>query len=201
MPDVHARTPWPGGAAGEHISLSYAYLNADDYDTLASLLDADATVLLPGQPSVSGREAVIEAERRRRYRYQLREVWSVDRRHCVALGVLFPPGVAAEGVDFADVFTLSPHGLIASRRTYVGGMRRDSVGGARQDAAAGPWREPVADGPWESVTGGCQEAVASGSREPVAGGCQDLVGGTRHAPATGAAYAPVTGATHAPPPA
>lgn len=72
--------PWPKRVPTEHVHLSYAYLNARDYDAFVSLLDEDVTVRGPDGTSVCGREAVVAAEQRRRRTYVLEDLWSTAGR-------------------------------------------------------------------------------------------------------------------------
>ncbi|MFE7778868.1 hypothetical protein ACFU5O_34330 [Streptomyces sp. NPDC057445] len=110
--------PWPEAAPGEHVYLSYAYLNARDYDAFASLLELDAVVSVPGEMPACGRAAVVAAERRRRFRYSIQDLWIAQGR-IVTTGVLYRQEGCARGVDFADICMMSAYGLIASRRTYI----------------------------------------------------------------------------------
>jgi hypothetical protein len=105
-------------APGDHVYLGYAYLNARDYDAFASLVEDDVTVRVPGEPPARGRAAVVASERRRGFRYSLRDLWLAQGR-IVATGVLYQHGGAEPELDFAEIFTMSSYGLIAERRTYV----------------------------------------------------------------------------------
>ena len=109
---------WPQSAPVEHVYLSYAYLNARDYDAFASLLEDDVTVSVPGEVIAKGRAAVISTERGRRVSYSLEDLWAGQGR-IVATGVFYQQADSVQGVDFADIFTVSSRGLIASRKTYA----------------------------------------------------------------------------------
>ncbi|MGI5403447.1 nuclear transport factor 2 family protein [Streptomyces sp. CA-135486] len=113
-----ATVDWPQSAPVEHVYLSYAYLNARDYDAFASLLEDDVTVSVPDEVIAKGRAAVISTERRRRVSYSLEDLWAGQGR-IVATGVFYRQADSVQGVDFADIFTVSPRGLIASRKTYA----------------------------------------------------------------------------------
>ncbi|MFK4227063.1 nuclear transport factor 2 family protein [Streptomyces sp. NPDC019890] len=109
---------WPQSAPVEHVYLSYAYLNARDYDAFASLLEDDVTVSVPGEVIAIGRAAVISTERGRRVSYSLEDLWAGQGR-IVATGVFYRQADSVHGVDFADIFIVSSRGLIASRKTYA----------------------------------------------------------------------------------
>ncbi|MFJ3503355.1 MULTISPECIES: nuclear transport factor 2 family protein [unclassified Streptomyces] len=117
---------WPKTAPADHVYLSYAYLNARDYDALASLLDADVVFRGPEGVVASGREDVIAAEKRRRFVYTLDEIWSAAGR-MVVTGILRQPEPGCPEVDFAAIFVMSECGLIVSRRTYVSGIIPDEA--------------------------------------------------------------------------
>lgn len=109
-------------AAGiDHVRLSYHYLDLGDTDGYASLLDAAAVLYEPGHARVSGRVAVAESRRLRWCgAHQLHAVFAGEGR--VAAVGRFNRGDGVEGggveVDFADIITLSEHGLLVTQRCY-----------------------------------------------------------------------------------
>ena len=94
----------------DHVRLSYEYLDRGDHDGYASLLDPAATVDEPGR---SGRRL------RSRGEHRLNEVFAADGR-VAAVGRFVGADVLGEpvDVDFADIFALSPSGLLLRRRSY-----------------------------------------------------------------------------------
>lgn len=102
---------------GEHVYLTYAYLNASEYDDFGSLLDDDVTVWLPGEDPVHGKELVILQEYSRDLVYSLESVWATP-------GGVFVTGVVharldpADAMGFVDILTFSPHGLLLVRKRY-----------------------------------------------------------------------------------
>lgn len=128
MWDVETDPParWAHGVPGEQVYLSYAYLNAGDYDAFASLLDDDVTVRGPLGTGARGRAAVIAEERNRQFRYSVEDVWAAGGR-IVATGILYPGEEPGREVDFAALFTLSKSGLISSCRTYVSQISADQA--------------------------------------------------------------------------
>lgn len=67
--------PWPKRVSVEHVYLSYAYLNARDYDAFASLLDEDVTLRESDGTAAFGRAAVTAAEECRRFTYVIEDLW------------------------------------------------------------------------------------------------------------------------------
>ncbi|MFF3801440.1 nuclear transport factor 2 family protein [Streptomyces sp. NPDC002134] len=114
------------GVPGEQVYLSYAYLNAGDYDAFASLLADDVTVQGPHGTAGRGRDGVIAAETSRQFRYSVEDVWVAGPR-IVATGILYTRQAPVRETDFAAIFTLSKSGLISSCRTYVSHISADQA--------------------------------------------------------------------------
>lgn len=99
----------------EHVLLLYDYIDRADLDGCSSLLDECARLHLPGVPDTRGRARVESA---------LREHLAGRGLHRVDLVSVRGEGVVAEcaftetsrmlTLAYADAFTLSEHGLIAS---------------------------------------------------------------------------------------
>ncbi|MDH6523267.1 hypothetical protein M2163_000228 [Streptomyces sp. SAI-135] len=109
----------------KHVMLSYHYLDIGDIDGYASLLTKDVTLNSPGVASHSGRNAAAQAQAAQADLLSRHELATVvaDDRTVVVIGRLVRavPGaleVAPRELDFADVFTLSEHGLVRSCRRY-----------------------------------------------------------------------------------
>lgn len=104
-------------AAGvDHVRLSYHYLDDGDTDGYASLLDPGAVFEEPGREPVRGRCAVAGLHRKRGLgKHHIDDVFAVDGR-VTAVGRLC--GASGDEVSFADVFTLSEHGLLARQRRF-----------------------------------------------------------------------------------
>jgi hypothetical protein len=101
----------------DHVRLAYGYLDQGDADGYASLLDAGAVLEEPGRAPVCGRQAVAGARRARgRGEHDVRHVIAAGGR-VAAIGRFRPAG-HGRAVDFADVYTLSEHGLLVSQRSY-----------------------------------------------------------------------------------
>lgn len=106
----------------EHVRLSYDYLDRGDADGYASLLDPGMVLDEPGRERVRG---AVDGPRRLRGSgtHDVHDVFAADGRvtavgrfHGGADGV---GGGADRGeVDFADVFTLSEHGLLLRQRCF-----------------------------------------------------------------------------------
>ncbi|MFJ6632441.1 nuclear transport factor 2 family protein [Streptomyces sp. NPDC091376] len=126
--------PWPKRVSVEHVYLSYAYLNARDYDAFASLLDEDVTLRGPDGTAAFGRAAVTAAEESRRFTYVIEDLWGSAER-MVVTGIRRCPEDTCPAVDFAAIFNLSKCGLISSCRTYVAPVSADEEarGGARKE--------------------------------------------------------------------
>jgi ketosteroid isomerase-like protein len=118
------RTGTAVAAAGvDHVRLSYHYLDRGDVDGYASLLDSGAVLDLPGHGRVRGRGEVAKLRCARwRGAHHLRRVFTSGER-VVALGRFSGAGRdgARVDVDFAHVFSLSEHGLLAGQRCYYFG--------------------------------------------------------------------------------
>lgn len=106
-------------AAGvDHAWLSYHYLDSDDIDGYASLLDDDTVVRRPGTPALRGRDAVERfhgSVGRPRTVHTVQDVFAAADR-VVATGHVSDG--AFLDVDFADIFTLSENGLFVAKVTY-----------------------------------------------------------------------------------
>ena len=101
----------------DHVRLAYGYLDRGDADGYASLLDAGAVLEEPGREPVCGRQAVAVARRARGHgQHDVRAVFAAGRR-VAAIGRFRPAG-RGRAVDFADVYTLSEHGLLVTLRCY-----------------------------------------------------------------------------------
>jgi hypothetical protein len=109
-------------AAGlDHVRLSYTYLDRDDPDGYASLLDPAAVLDEPGHERVRGPGAVAALRRSRgRGEHHLHDVFAADGR-VAAVGRFRGDAGGGDGggeVDFADIFTLSEHGLLVTQRCF-----------------------------------------------------------------------------------
>jgi hypothetical protein len=105
-------------AAGiDHVRLSYDYLDRGDIDGYASLLDTGAVLDHPGRAPVRGREAV---------RLACQDGFRTAGAHTVhivhggagrvlAVGRFDGP---AGSVEFADLFTISAHGLLLEQKCF-----------------------------------------------------------------------------------
>ncbi|MEU3302071.1 nuclear transport factor 2 family protein [Streptomyces sp. NPDC006678] len=126
--------PWPKRVSVEHVYLSYAYLNARDYDAFASLLDEDVTLRESDGTAAFGRAAVTAAEESRRFTYVIEDLWGSAEK-MVVTGIRRRPEDPCTAVDFAAIFNLSKCGLISSCRTYVAPVSADEEarGGARKE--------------------------------------------------------------------
>jgi len=128
---VTDRSPSPGAAvtaaAVDHILLSYLYLDEGNLDAYASLLDEDVQLKRPGQPTRSGRAAVLAAlagVAGPPGQHRLHQV--IANGDCVAaVGRCTGPAAMrlADGyhdVDFVDIVTVSAQGLLLGQRRYYG---------------------------------------------------------------------------------
>jgi len=106
-------------AAGiDHVRLSYHYLDQGDTDGYASLLDSAAVLDEPGHARVHGRVAVAESRRLRWCgAHHLDAVFAADGQ-VAAVGRFNRGGSDGVDVDFADIITLSQHGLLVTQRCY-----------------------------------------------------------------------------------
>jgi hypothetical protein len=117
----------PVAAVGmDHVRLGYAYLDRGDLDGYASLLDPGAVLDEPGFEPVRGRRAVVGFRTSRGgAEHELHDVFAADGR-VAAVGRVRDEG--AGDVDFADIYTLSEHGLLVSqRRFYFVNPRRSTA--------------------------------------------------------------------------
>jgi hypothetical protein len=104
----------------DHVRLGYTYLDRGDLDGYASVLDAAATLDEPGHERVHGRGAVVDFRRSRGTgEHELQDVFAAEGR-VAAVGRFRPDGGhgTAGRVDFADIYTLSEHGLLVSQRRF-----------------------------------------------------------------------------------
>jgi SnoaL-like domain len=107
-------------AAGvDHVRLAYQYLDHGDADGYESLLDAGAVLEEPGRERVCGRMAVAGARRQLRGRgeHDVHDVFAHEGR-VAAIGRFRPLGRDDDAVGFADIYTLSEHGLLVSQRSF-----------------------------------------------------------------------------------
>jgi hypothetical protein len=113
-------------AAGfDHVRLSYHYLDIADIDGYGSILDIDAVLHAPGMPPVRGRRQIEKFQQLRigvagAGRHELEHVFGNNRR-IAAVGQYFTTDEDGhEGsIEFADLFTIAPNGLIGSQKTYL----------------------------------------------------------------------------------
>jgi ketosteroid isomerase-like protein len=104
----------------EHVRLSYDYLDRGDADGYASLLDPAMVLDEPGRERVCGRDAAAGPRRPRGSgKHDVHDVFAADGR-VIAVGRFRGDAGGADGgeVDFADVFTLSEHGLLLRQRCF-----------------------------------------------------------------------------------
>lgn len=123
------RSPPPSSAitsvAINHVLLSYSYLDEGDLDGYASLLDEDVRLRRPDRLKAYGRaEAVglMASIAGPPGRHRLHKV--IGSGSCVAtVGRCTGPAAFRSedtfiGVDFVDIFTVSPEGLLLDHRRY-----------------------------------------------------------------------------------
>lgn len=103
----------------EHVYLSYLYLNRGDVDGYLSLLHVGMTLHLPDGGQIRGRGPVgayqSQPDRLTGTHVIRHVVGSGDRAVAEGRLVLRETG---EAVDFAEVFTLAPDGLLQSGKRY-----------------------------------------------------------------------------------
>lgn len=92
-------------AAVDHVRLSYHYLDADDRDGYDSLFHPDAVVSCPAGGKRRGTHSALQL---------------VAAGNYVAAIGHFDGRLPARhlGVDFADIFTVTEHGLIITKASY-----------------------------------------------------------------------------------
>ncbi|MFC8845943.1 MULTISPECIES: nuclear transport factor 2 family protein [unclassified Micromonospora] len=120
-----ARRPGAGVVAIgiDHVRLSYHYLDCADLDGYASLFDDDAILYRPHGGHIRGGREVGEFRSRQLRawgaRHALVDVLAVESQ-VVAIGRLVRdrPGADAGDIELADVFTISPEGLLLTQKTY-----------------------------------------------------------------------------------
>ncbi|MEV4000448.1 nuclear transport factor 2 family protein [Streptomyces halstedii] len=108
-------------AGVKHVLLTYHYLDIGDIDGYASLTEKDVTLSHPGSPLRSGRDAVLDAQAAQATSLRRHELESVIAAEdtVVVLGRVVGYGQeGTDGVDFADVFTLSERTLVNACRRY-----------------------------------------------------------------------------------
>jgi hypothetical protein len=112
-------------AAGlDHVRLSYHYLDIADVDGYGSLFDVDAILQPPGMSPVRGRRQI---ERFQQLRigvgggnHEVAHVFGSGGRITAVGRYSTVDEDGREGcVEFADLFTINPNGLIASQKTYL----------------------------------------------------------------------------------
>ncbi|MES4891334.1 nuclear transport factor 2 family protein [Streptomyces sp. NPDC096012] len=113
--------PAVAAAGVKHVLLTYHYLDIGDFDGYASLTEKDVTLSHPGSPLRSGREAVLNAQAAQAAsprRHELETVIAAEDTVVVLGRVVGCDQEGADGVDFADVFTLSEQTLVNACRRY-----------------------------------------------------------------------------------
>ncbi|MGW5331456.1 nuclear transport factor 2 family protein [Streptomyces bauhiniae] len=112
------------GAGVKHVLLTYHYLDIGDLDGYASLTEKDVTLSHPGSPLRSGRDAVLDAQAAQATSLRRHELETVIEAEdtVVVLGRVVrcdqEGAEGADGIDFADVFTLSERTLVNACRRY-----------------------------------------------------------------------------------
>lgn len=103
----------------DHVRLSYLYLNEGDIDGYLSLLDRKISLHLPRGREIIGREQVgsfrARAGRLSGEHVIQHVIGNGDR--IIAEGSFVSHSTGA-GVDFTEVFRLSPDGLLRSQKRY-----------------------------------------------------------------------------------
>lgn len=119
------RTAGATAAGLDHVRLSYHYLDVPDIDGYGSLFDVDAVLHAPGMSPVAGRRQIEQFQQLRvgvggTGKHQLERVFGING-HVAALGRYFTTDRDGnEGsIEFADVFTVAPNGLLTSQKTYL----------------------------------------------------------------------------------
>ncbi|MFI7672439.1 nuclear transport factor 2 family protein [Actinophytocola sp. NPDC049390] len=111
------------GIGVEHVWLSYDYLDRGDVDGYGSLLAPDAVLVRPDGRDVRGR-AAIEGwlAARASGTSGTNTVTSVFAAAGNVIAIGHYAGIDAEGhprdVDFTDIFTIAPSGLLRSMKRY-----------------------------------------------------------------------------------
>jgi ketosteroid isomerase-like protein len=114
-------------AAVDHVLLAYLYLDEGDLDGYGSLLADDVRLTRPDLPPAVGRDSVVA---------QMASIAGPPGRHRLYRVIANGDCVAAEGrctgpaalrtaggfqdVDFVDILTVSPDGLLLGQRRYYG---------------------------------------------------------------------------------
>jgi ketosteroid isomerase-like protein len=112
------------GVGADHVRLSYYYLDRGDVDGFASLLAPDAVLLRPGGRDVRGRAAIerwLASSVARGPGTNTVSSVSATADRVIATGRF--SGHDADGhprdVEFLDVFTIAPSGLLRSLKRYL----------------------------------------------------------------------------------
>jgi hypothetical protein len=107
------------GIGVEHILLSYHYRDVDDVDGFCSLLDDQVEVKLAGKPPAPGRNAALDWQRATApARHYIQKVIAAGDHIAVFGSLVDPDRPARPGPSFAEVFTISEHGLLRSLSRY-----------------------------------------------------------------------------------
>lgn len=123
-PSARPRTTGTTAAGLDHVRLSYHYLDVADLDGYGSLFDVDAVLNAPGMSPIRGRRQIEKFQQLRAGtaggRHALDHVFGSSGR-ITAIGKYFTTDEdGREGsIEFADLFTIAPNGLIASQKTYL----------------------------------------------------------------------------------
>jgi ketosteroid isomerase-like protein len=102
--------------ARDHVRLSYEYLDRGDLDGYLSLLAPDIELRRPGRVPVRGRADAERADPPRG-RHRLRAVFSVGQQ-VAATGHFTGEHGRRLDVEFADIFAVTPDGLLVAQSTY-----------------------------------------------------------------------------------
>jgi ketosteroid isomerase-like protein len=113
------------GAAVDHVLLSYLYLDEGNLDAYASLLADDVQLKRPGQPTRSGRAAVLAAlagtagppGQHRLYQVIASGDCVATVGRCTGPAAL-PHADGFHDVDFVDIVTVSAQGLLVGQRRF-----------------------------------------------------------------------------------
>ena len=122
-PSARPRVTGATAAGLDHVRLSYHYLDIADIDGYGSLFDVDAVLHAPGMSPVRGRRQIEKFQQLRMTgsgRHELEHVFGTSGR-IAAVGRYFTTDEdGREGsIEFADLFTIAPNGLVASQKTYL----------------------------------------------------------------------------------
>ena len=125
QPSTRPRATGTTAAGLDHVRLTYHYLDTADIDGYGSLFEIDAVLHGPGLSPLRGRRQIERFQQLRLgvggiSRHQLDRVFGANG-HVTAIGRYFSTDSDGnEGsVEFADVFTVAPNGLLTSQKTYL----------------------------------------------------------------------------------